>query len=193
MGFESQRKRFAVFGLLAIPMLIAAVAAYLVIHLVVFGACLIAIDAVLSRVFANAAFTYSGWWTVSVIALAIATTVALGRGYDRAVIARRRRRGADVDGLHATTLRRDLGRLLTGGVDWWGFLRFLVATVPAVVTAIYVMKHTVAQWFELSPVVTEVLVVVLAFLIAYPILSLQELLLAIHHRRRTDANRDQSR
>ncbi|CAM3368183.1 hypothetical protein [Tsukamurella hominis] len=185
MGFASQKDRFAAWGLLAIPVFIVVGIVYLAAHLLVFAACLVAIDAAASWVLGSSSAIPSGWWTLAVIVLAIAATVGLARGYDRAVIALRRRRGAPTDGAHATTLRKDMGTLFLGGVDWVSLSLNLIVLVPAIVAAVYIVKSTVVRWMDPSPFVAKVLVVLVALVIAYPLLRLEDRFRAAAKKRRS--------
>ena len=108
------------------------------------------------------------------IVLAVAATVGLARGYDRAVLTLRRRRGAPTDGDQATTLRKDMGRLFFGGVDWVSLFLNLIVLVPALIAAVYIVKFAVLRWMDPSPFVTKVVVVLVALVIAYPLLRLED-------------------
>ncbi|NMD57976.1 MULTISPECIES: hypothetical protein [Tsukamurella] len=184
MGFASQKDRYAAWGLLAIPVFIVVSFVYLAVHLLVFIACLVAIDAALSWVFSSTSAIPWGWWTLAEIALAIATTIGLARCYDRAVLSLRRRRGAPTDGENATTLRKDMGKLFFGGVDWVGLFLNLIVLVPAIVAAVYIVKSTVVRWMDPSPFVAKVIVVLVALVIAYPLLRLEDRVRASAKKRR---------
>ena len=182
MGFDSQKDKLATWGLLAIPLYIAVSFIYVVIHVTIFFVCAFVIDGVLGSLLDGAAIRSSGWWTAGVIALAIAASIGVIRTYDRSVLGIRRRRGtAQADSI---TLRRAAGEVVFKAVDWAELVRNLAVLVPALAGAVFVVKHTAAQWFDPSPFVVKLLVVFVGVLIGYPLFKLEERVLGAAKQRR---------
>lgn len=75
--------------------------------------------------------------------------------------------------------------MMVGGVKWAELLTFIAIGVPAVLAAVYIVRYAKA-WFDLTPFASKVLVVVLAFAIAYPALRVRDTIAGAMNDRRAE-------